>query len=107
MATVYYLADKLVEEIKAKIRCMEYFNECYGKVQILTTKKDGKEFVYPAIYIDNKNYLSMFPDNTLGNYAFVIVKEPYKYLDYGRNKVNKLKADFSLICWYNSLKAIS
>lgn len=105
MAETYYLADKVIEEIKAKIKSLEYFDECYGKVQILTEKKDGKEFVFPAVYTDNKTYLPLYFDNTLGNYAFVIVKEPYKYLDYSRNKVNKLKADFSLICWYNSLEA--
>lgn len=94
-------ADKIIVQVQDKLKESLYWLQySFGKSQKLVKIKDSKEYEYPAIHYKNGEYVSMLPDNKLGNYSFFIIEDPYN-IDFRPNAFNNIKLKYSLIFWFN------
>ena len=97
----HYLFDSLIYEINETASEVFWLKNAFGKCQTLKSIKDGKEFVYPAIYKGEGQYLSLFPDTLLGNYSFFVLNKPYEFINFAKYKNNRLKTAYSWILFVN------
>lgn len=69
----------------------------FGIVEKLTDVKEGKKFHSANIYTGNDKYEQIMPCNEIGNFSFIILRDPQTI---GRDK-NLVTSPFSLIVWYD------
>lgn len=95
------LINKVIDTIQTTLRNnIVWLDEAYGRSQKLFKRIDGRDYNYPAVYVESGEYLSMMPDSNLGNYSFFEVHDPQKLSKvYGNSR--DITVGFSLIFWYN------
>ncbi len=86
--------SKLAEHLKANI---SWLDRSYGKSQLLYTDK-GKR--YPAIHKVGREYLSLMPNDSMGNFSFVILDDPQE-IEEGLGMNSTYKANFSVVFWFD------
>lgn len=76
---------------------LPWLTHSYGKAYRLI---DAENNLYPAIHTDNTEYISLLPNDSLGNYLFFELKDPQWLTTYTQDRfVSKFKVD--LIVWFN------
>ena len=78
-----------------------WLDHAFGKSQLLATKQNKKEYKYPAVHYKNNKYLDMLPSKEYGNTCWFIVDDPQDIEEYVPRKQLKLKANFSIVFWFN------
>lgn len=93
-----YLIDKPIGEIQDYIRdAIPWLDNIFGRVQILV--RDGKK--YPAFKGCDNDYRDLCPDDSLGNYAFFIVRDPLEIKDFSPHIKNNLISEISIVLWFS------
>lgn len=94
-------ANRVVAEIQTiLIDNLAWLNYAFGISEKLITKKNNRRFFYPAIHIGRGEYISLFPNDQLGNYSFFILDSPQE-VDYIKNQRNFINSNFSIVFWFN------
>lgn len=85
-----------------------WLNHAFGKVQKLTRKNDSKLITYPGVFVkgQNEDYLSLFPDERLGNFSFFVTSDPYD-IEPMANIRQKITVSYGLILWFNMSKILA
>lgn len=98
------LLDKLIGEVQDDLALnLTWLTHAFGKSQKLVTKKDRKTYTYPGIFIQGTKYIDALPSSEYGNFCFFIVSDPQK-ADFQKNRFNTLKADVSVVFWFDLSK---
>ena len=94
--------DKVFSEIQVAL-ANEYswLTHVFGKSQLLVSKRNKKEYKYPAVHYKDTKYLDMLPSKKYGNTCWFIVDDLEDILDYVPRKQSKLKSNFSIVFWVN------
>jgi hypothetical protein len=98
--------DRVVVEIqdilKEKLSWLDY---SFGQCQRLVTKRDKSDFFYPGVHIGNGTYISVLPDQELGNFSFIHIDDPQNIKYDLHSLYNSVYATINIIFWFN-LKGI-
>lgn len=99
-------ADKVIGELQDKLKTkLSWLNYSFGKSQkLVSAKRDGKTpFFYPGIHLKKDTYISVLPDQSLGNFSFVVLDDP-QTITFNPNSYNKVSTGYALIFWFNLSK---
>lgn len=99
--------DKMVvqiqDELKNKLAWLDY---SFGRVQRLVTVKDKQNYFYPGVHIGKGTYISVLPDQKLGNFSFIVVDDP-QIIDFNPNTSNNVRMKYSVVFWFDLSKIFS
>lgn len=95
------LLDKVLQELQSlllsKLKWLDYaFGRAYKLVEHTS---EGGSFTYPAVYNNQGEYLSVMPNDTLGNFSWFDIYDPQD-IDNTVLARPKLKITGALIFWY-------
>lgn len=82
---------------------LEWLDKAYGRAVRRKELKDGKVVMYPAIQAGGEEYVSMFPDGSIGNYSFFDVKDGVNISNMKRGRGDE-RFKFGLVFWYDLRK---
>lgn len=102
------IVDSVLIDFNTKmLNKLDWLTGAYGKAQVLTRKDDKKRVIkYPAIYTGNgKEYASMLPNESYGNFSFWDMQEAYE-IDWINNQMQVIEAKFGLVVWLNLNKVL-
>lgn len=92
------LASQLQQYIASNL---DWVDHSFGICEKLVNLKEGKRFTSANAFID-KEYVQVMPCEELGNFSFMILRDPQTYISHFQ-----VKSPFSLIFWYNVDKVSS
>jgi hypothetical protein len=75
MAFDYKLIDSAVVELQTLLEALPIIGKAYGVSEIQYVRKDKNDYTYPAIRVNDHDYINLFPDHNLGNYTFFTVRD--------------------------------
>lgn len=90
------IIQQLQEGFKSKLNWLDY---AFGRSYCIEEQTSSGIKKYPGVYLADGNYLSVLPDDTLGNFLFFELYDPIK-VDNIRN--NRLSANGAIIFWLNA-----
>lgn len=93
------LFDLVLDELTAALSNLSWLDNVYKLAYQLENEVHGKKYKYPAAYIGKKEYMSLLPNDELGNYSFIEKKDPEIITQLGQ--MFKAKVDVDIIFWFN------
>ena len=91
--------DKIIVEVQdSLIARLSWLTHAFGRCQRLSKVRDKRTFVYPGIHIKSNEYLSLLPNQELGNYSFFEIEDPQS-IDFNKNNFNIIRTKFALVFW--------
>lgn len=96
------LLDKVIQDMQKSLEeKLKWLNHAFGRAyKLVENKADGSKFVYPAAYIGNSEYISLFPNDNLGNFSWFDVYDPQRIV-----QVTQALPQFvfsgALVFWYD------
>lgn len=102
------LLDKVVLEMNAAMLAnISWLDNAYGKAERLRETNQGGEVVYPAVYTGrDKEYLKLFPDDSLGNFSFIEIRDTQELFP-EQSKKKRIRCNLSVIFWFDFRKIYS
>lgn len=95
------LLDRLIQDLQSTFEAnFSWLNYAFGRAYRLVKEVDDKEYNYPAVYSGKAEYLSVLPDDTLGNFSFFEIDDPQE-VDTTLLGRSGLVVKGSIIFWYS------
>lgn len=88
-----YIQDELINKLG-------WLNHAFGRVQRLVTKRDGRNYFYPGVYVGGNEYINVLPGQGLGNRTFFVVNDP-QTINFNPRRFNLISLPCALILWYD------
>lgn len=85
--------QSLQESLKAKLKWLDY---AFGRSFKVEEPDGEKTKKFPAVYTADGEYLSVLPDDTLGNFLFFEIQDP---ITINRTRRPKIQAQGAIIFW--------
>jgi hypothetical protein len=79
---------------------LTWLTTAYPKADKRERMKDTQRILYPAVYCGNGEYLSMFPDDALGNFSFLDVQDGYT-AEWTPRRIWQVRANAGLVVWFD------
>jgi hypothetical protein len=102
------LTDKIISQVNQHLLSkLPWLDNLYPEAEKLRVKDDKTPFrqrvlYYPAVFIDQNNYLPMYPDQGNGNFLFWLLHDNQdQILNFKPNDFQDIKQAFSIIIWYD------
>lgn len=92
------LFDRAAAQIQQELASLTWLDHIFGICERLTDVKEGKRFNSANVYAGEDQYTQVMPCKELGNFAFLVLKDPQVI---GRRDENVISGPFSLIVWYD------
>lgn len=96
------LLDKVLQDIqKALMEKLTWLNYAFGKsYKLVDHRPGGDKFIYPAAYNGNGEYISLLPNDNLGNFSWFDIYDPQDIID---NIQSRPQFTFSgaLVFWFD------
>lgn len=96
------LLDKVLQDIqKALKEKLTWLNYAFGKsYKLVDHRPGGDKFIYPAAYNGNGEYISLLPNDNLGNFSWFDIYDPQDIID---NIQSRPQFTFSgaLVFWFD------
>lgn len=72
------LLDKILQDIqKGLLGRLPWLDYAFGKAyKLVEHRTDGNKFIYPAAYNGNGEYISLLPNDNLGNFSWFDIYDP-------------------------------
>lgn len=95
------LLDKVMQDIQnALTEKLTWLDHAFGKAyKLVEYQQDGSKFVYPAIYNGEGEYISLLPNDNLGNFSWFDIYDPQKITQVAQTSP-QYTVDGALIFWY-------
>lgn len=95
------LLDLVLLEIRTKLAAqLTWVDNAYGKARLQRTVEQGREVKVPTVYIGQKDYMELLPDQHNGNTFFFDVEDGQDIVQIGV-KVWEYKAKVGFVLWFN------
>lgn len=96
------LLDKILQDMqKSLMDKLKWLNYAFGRVyKLIEHRPDGNKFVYPAIYNGNGEYISLLPNDNLGNFSWFDIYDPQKITEVVQS-LPQYTFNGAIIFWYN------
>ena len=96
------LLDKVLQDIqRALMEKLTWLNYAFGKsYKLVDHRPGGDKFIYPAAYNGNGEYISLLPNDNLGNFSWFDIYDPQDIID---NIQSRPQFTFSgaLVFWFD------
>ena len=97
------LVDDSIATINATLLAnLTWLDNAYGKIQRMKHRDaKGRETTFPGVYVggDTNDYVSVLPDEKLGNYCYFEVSDPVDYENINRNI--QVSFEFKISFWFD------
>lgn len=95
------LLDKILQDIQSVLmEKLTWLDHAFGKAyKLVEYQQDGRKFVYPAIYNGEGEYVSLLPNDNLGNFSWFDIYDPQKITQVAQTSP-QYTVDGALIFWY-------
>lgn len=96
------LLDKVIQRMrKSLLEELPWLNQSFGKAFLLYDNASvGSKFGYPAAYIGNGEYLSLLPNDQIGNFSWFDFSDP-QAVKHLAHLAPTFTANGYLVFWYN------
>lgn len=94
------LWDYALAEFQTKLEAnLSWLTTAYGRgYEHMKRDKNNRQYTFPAVWANNKEYVSMFPDEHLGNYSWFDLS-PVQELADSRYEYQRLFANMGIVFW--------
>ena len=97
------LIESVIQELQTVLKDnLAWLDYAFGKSYKLVKLVNNVEYKYPAVYAGNREYLSVLPDDIVGNISFFEVHDPQEYDGAVQCGKGNLKVKIALIFWFFS-----
>lgn len=99
------LLDRVLQNIQtALLDNLMWLDHAFGKAyKLVEYQPEGGRVVYPAVYSGNGEYLSVLPNDNMGNFSWFEIYDPQKVTHVGQS-LSQYTFDGALIFWYDISK---
>lgn len=96
------LLDKVLQDIqKVLSEKLPWLNYAFGRAyKLVEHQTEGSKFIYPAAYIGNGEYLSLAPNDNLGNFSWFDIYDPQKITQVVQS-LPQYTFSGALVFWYS------
>lgn len=96
------LLDKVLQDLqKSLMEKLPWLNHAFGRAyRLVEHRPDGNKFVYPAVYNGNAEYVSMLPNDNLGNFSWFDIYDPQEITQITQS-APQYTFKGALVFWYN------
>lgn len=96
------LLDKAIQNIQEVLaKELTWLNYAFGRAyKLVDYMNDGNKFIYPAVYIGNAEYLSLLPNDNLGNFCWFDLYDPQEVIQYSEKRP-QITFEGALVFWFN------
>lgn len=93
------LLDKILQDIQTTLmEKLSWLNYAFGRAyKIIEHRPDGGKFVYPAVYNGNGEYVSLLPNDNLGNFSWFDICDPQVI----EQNIRQFTYKGAIIFWYD------
>lgn len=96
------LLDRAFNQMQtAFLSKLSWLNESFGKAYRIVKKEDNVEYAEPAVYVNKSEYLSVLPNDEVGNFSFFLLDDPQEFDGTVLNARGLLKAKVSIVFWFS------
>lgn len=93
--------QNIQDKLKEKLPWLDYaFGRAFKNVKY---ENDGRKYVYPAIYVEDSEYIDMTPNDNLGNFTWFDIYDP-QAIELGTRGAPVFSYDGALVLWCNQEK---
>lgn len=90
--------QNIQETLLAKIDWLDYaFGRAYKNVKY---ENDGRKYIYPAVYVNDGEYIDMTPNDNLGNFTWFDIYDP-QIVELGTRGAPVFSYSGALVLWCN------
>lgn len=96
------LLDKIVQDMqKSLTKRLKWLNYAFGRAyKLVEHRPDGNKFIYPAAYNGNGEYISLLPNDNLGNFSWFDIYDPQKITEVVQS-LPQYTFSGAIVFWYN------
>ena len=96
------LLEKVIQDLqKTLANKLSWLNYAFGRTyKLVQHREDGGKFTYPAIYNGNGEYVSVMPNDNLGNFSWFDIYDPQEVNTLLQSRP-QITFEGALIFWYN------
>lgn len=96
------LLDKILQDMQTSLtKKLKWLNFAFGKAyKLVEHRPDGNKFIYPAAYNGNGEYISLLPNDNLGNFSWFDIYDPQKITQVVQS-LPQYSFNGAIIFWYN------
>ena len=96
------LLDKILQDMqKSLLDNLSWLNYAFGRgYKLVEHRSNGNKFVYPAFYNGNREYVSLLPNDNLGNFSWFDIYDPQQITAVVQS-LPQYTFSGSLIFWYD------
>ena len=96
------LLDKILQDLQRSLmNKLQWLDYAFGKAyKLVEHRPGGDKFVYPAVYNGNGEYISMLPNDNLGNFSWFDIYDPQKITPVVQ-ALPQYTFSGAIIFWYN------
>lgn len=97
------LLDKVLQEIQSKLeKGLPWLTHAFGKSYAIAEEdSEGRKIKYPAVYNNNGEYLSMLPNDNLGNFSWFDIYDP-QHIDNTSLGKQTYTYEGAIIFWFDA-----
>ena len=96
------LLDKVLQDIQTSLKQkLKWLNFAFGRAyKLVKHLPDGNKFIYPAAYNGNSEYISLIPNDNIGNFSWFDIYDPQKITQVVQS-LPQYTFNGAIIFWYN------
>lgn len=96
------LLDKIIQDMqKSLTKRLKWLNYAFGRAyKLVEHRPDGNKFIYPAAYNGNGEYISLLPNDNLGNFSWFDIYDPQKITEVVQS-LPQYTFSGAIVFWYN------
>ena len=96
------LLDKILQDMqKSLMDKLKWLDYAFGRAYTLVEHRpDGDKFVYPAAYNGNGEYISLLPNDNLGNFSWFDIYDPQTITQVVQS-MPQYTFNGAIVFWYN------
>lgn len=95
------LLDRVLQNMqKSLLDKLSWLNYAFGKSYKIVDYRDGGKVVYPAAYNGSGEYMSLLPNDTLGNFSWFDIYDPQDVIDNIQSRP-QLTFNGALVFWFD------
>lgn len=96
------LLDKILQDMqKSLMDKLKWLDYAFGRAyKLVEHRPDGDKFVYPAAYNGNGEYISLLPNDNLGNFSWFDIYDPQTITQVVQS-MPQYTFNGAIVFWYN------
>ena len=96
------LLDKVIQDIQRKLDAgLSWLDYAFGRAyKLVEHRDDGSKMTYPSVYVGNSEYVSLLPNDELGNFCWFDIYDP-QVITLSSPSLPLLSFDGAVIFWMN------